>query len=39
MEKNELKKVSVKSRTSQYFEEKAKLEDFDLDNILLDEKS
>ena len=39
MENNELKKVSIKNRTSYYFNDIIKIEDFDLDNILLDEKS
>ena len=38
MENNELKKVHIKNRTC-YFVDIIKLEDFDLDNILIDEKS
>ena len=36
MENNEFKKICVKSRTSHYFSNIIKLEDFDLDNILID---
>ena len=39
MENNELKKVRIKNRTCYYFDDIIKLEDFDLDNILIDEKS
>ena len=39
MENNELRKVPVKNRTCYYFSDIIKLEDFDLDNILIDEKS
>ena len=39
MENNGLKKVRVKNRTCCYFDDIIKLEDFDLDNILIDEKS
>ena len=39
MENNELKKVPIKNRTCYYFNGIIKLEDFDLDNILIDEKS
>ena len=39
MEKNEFKKVSIKNRKCYYFDDIIKIEDFDLDNILLDEKS
>ena len=39
MENNELKKVCVKNRTCNYFNDLIKLEDFDIDNILIDEKS
>ena len=39
MENNEFKKVRIKSRTCFYFDDIIKLEDFDLDNILIDEKS
>ena len=37
MENNELKKVPIKNRTCYYFNGIIKLEDFDLDNILIDE--
>ena len=36
METHELKKVCIKNRTRYYFDE---IEDFDIDNILIDEKS
>ena len=39
MENNELKKVCIKNRTCNYFNDLIKLEDFDIDNILIDEKS
>ena len=39
MESNELKKVSIKNRTYYCLDDIIKLEDFDSDNILLDEKS
>ena len=40
MENNELKKVRIKNRTClHYFNEIIKLEDFDIDNILIDKKS
>ena len=39
MEKNKLKKVRSKNRTRYYFDDIIKLEDFDLDNILIDGKS
>ena len=39
MENNELKKVCIKNRTCYYFNDIIKLEDFDFDNILIDEKS
>ena len=38
MEKNKFKKVCVKNRTCYYFDDIIKLEEFDLDNILKDEK-
>ena len=38
MENNFLK-VCIKNRTSYYFDDIIKLEDFDLDNSLIDEKS
>ena len=39
MENNELKKVHIKNRVCYYFDDITKLEDFNLDNILLDERS
>ena len=39
MEDNESKKVPIKNRTCYYFGVIIKLEDFDFDNILKDEKS
>ena len=39
MENNEIKIVCIKNRTCYYFDDIIKLEDFDLDNILIDEKS
>ena len=39
MENNELKKVCIKNLTSYYFDDIIKLEYFNLDNILIDEKS
>ena len=39
MENNEFKKVPIKDRTCYYFDDIIKLEDFDLDNILVGEKS
>ena len=39
MENNEFKKVRIKNRTCYYFDDIIKLEDFDLDNISIDEKS
>ena len=35
----EFKKVCIKNRTCYYFDDVIKLEDFDLDNALIDEKS
>ena len=38
MENNDkLKKVNIKSRTCYYFDDITNFEDFDLDNILIDE--
>ena len=37
--KNELKEIDIKNRTHYYFDDKIKIEDFDLDNILIYEKS
>ena len=39
MENNKLKKVCIKNRTYCYFDDIIKLEDFDIDNILIDGKS
>ena len=39
MENTEFKKVRIKNRRCYYFDGIIKLEDFDLDNILIDEKS
>ena len=39
MENNEFKEVCMKSRKFYYFDDIIKLEDFDLDNILIDKKS
>ena len=39
MENNEFKKVCIKNRTCYYFDDVIKLEDFEIDNILIDEKS
>ena len=39
MENNEFKEVLIKNHTCYYVDEIIKLEDFDLDNILIDEKS
>ena len=39
MENNEFKKVHVKNRTCYYFDDIIKLEDYDIDNILIDEES
>ena len=39
MENNEFKKVPIKNRTCYYFGDITKLGDFDLDNILIEEKS
>ena len=36
---NGLKKINIRSRTCYYFDDIIKIEDFDFDNILLDEKS
>ena len=38
MENNELKKVCVKNRMCYYFDDIIKLGDFDLDNILINQK-
>ena len=39
MENNEFKKRHIKNRTCYYLDNTIKLEDFDLDNILRNEKS
>ena len=39
MENNEFKKVHIKNCTFYYFDDIIKLEDFDVNNILTDEKS
>ena len=39
MKNNELKTVRIKNRTCYYFDKIIKLEDFDLDDILINEKS
>ena len=36
---NKLKEIDIKSCTCYYFNDKIKFEDFDPDNILMDEKS
>ena len=36
---NELKEIDIKNRTCYYFDDIIEIEDFDLDNILIDEKS
>ena len=39
MESNDnLKEINIKSRTCSYFDYIIKFEDFDLDNVLIDEK-
>ena len=38
MENNELKKISTENSTCCYFDDIIELEDFNLDNILADEK-
>ena len=39
MKNNEFRKVCIKNRTGYYFDDIIKLEDFDLNNVLIDEKS
>ena len=39
MENNELRKVSIKNHMCYYFDDIIKIEDFDSDNILIDQKS
>ena len=36
---DELKEMNIKNRTSYYFDDIIKIEDFNLDNILINEKS
>ena len=36
MKNNELKEVHIKNRICYYFDDITKLEDFDIDNILID---
>ena len=38
MENNELKETDIKNRLSYCFDDIIKIEDFDFDNILIDEK-
>ena len=37
--KNELKKIDIKNRTCYYLDDMTKTEDFDINNVLIDEKS
>ena len=39
MENNKLKEISIKNRTCYYFDDIIKIEDFDFDTILIDEKA
>ena len=39
VEHKESKEVSIKNSTCYYFDDTTKIEDFDFDNILIDEKS
>ena len=39
MENNEFRKVSIRNHTCYYFDYITELEDFDLNHILIDEKS
>ena len=39
MESNELKEIDIKNSTCYYFDDIIKIEDFDFDNILINEKS
>ena len=39
MESKELKEINIKNHTCYYFDDIIKVEDFNLDNILIDEKS
>ena len=36
MENNELKNICIKNLSHHYFDDRIKLEDFDLDNILIE---
>ena len=38
-EMNNLREINIKNRTCSFFDDIIKIEDFDFDNILLDEKS
>ena len=38
MENNEFKKLLIKNRTGYYFDDIIKLEGFDIDNFLIDQK-
>ena len=39
MENNEVQKIRIKNRVCDYFDDIIKFEDFDFENILIDEKS
>ena len=39
MENNEFKKVYIKNRMCYYFDDIIKIKDFDINNLLVDEKS
>ena len=39
MENNEVQKTRIKNRVCDYFDDIIKFEDFDFENILIDEKS
>ena len=38
MESNKLKEIDIKNPTCYYFEDLIKIEDFDFDNIVIDER-
>ena len=38
MESNELKEIDIKNRACYYFHDLIKIEDFDFDNILIEER-
>ena len=38
MESNKLKEIDIKNPTCYYFEDLIKIEDFDFDNIIIDER-